>query len=34
MSNTNVEEQKVEKEVVSINKLLEAGVYFGHKKDR
>ena len=34
MSNTNVEEQKAENEVVSINKLLESGVYFGHKKDR
>ena len=34
MSNLNTEEQKVEKEVVSVNKLLEAGVYFGHKKDR
>lgn len=33
MSTTN-EEKKNENEIISINKLLEAGVYFGHKKDK
>lgn len=28
------EQKQQEREVVSINKLLEAGVYFGHKKDK
>ncbi len=32
MSETVVKNE--EKEIVSINKLLEAGVYFGHKKDK
>lgn len=31
---SNTEQKQPEKEVVSINKLLEAGVYFGHKKDK
>lgn len=31
---TNNETNKDEKQVVSLNKLLEAGVYFGHKKDK
>ena len=30
----NNTEHKDEKEIVSLNKLLEAGVYFGHKKDK
>ncbi len=35
MSNTEeIKVEKNEKEVISINKLLEAGVYFGHKKDK
>ena len=33
-SNTTKETTKNEKQIVSINKLLEAGVYFGHKKDK
>ncbi|WP_022935155.1 30S ribosomal protein S2 [Mesomycoplasma moatsii] len=33
MTNTEVKEEK-DREVVSLNKLLEAGVYFGHKKDK
>lgn len=37
MSKENVQQtkkEKTEKEIVSLNKLLEAGVYFGHKKDK
>ena len=26
--------KKDEKQIISLNKLLEAGVYFGHKKDK
>ncbi len=32
MSDVVVEQKSDEKEIVSLNKLLEAGVYFGHKK--